>query len=457
MRNPYPISKSLLALAVVGVSLSACKDDDEPTPNATVSFEKSTVSVGESDGVISVNVVLDHAASQDAVVSYTLAGTAVDKLTAASTGKTGDYEIIGDHGEVEIKKGETSAAIEIQIVSDATYEGNETIDLTLDNVDVETVDIAENKTLKITILDDEDEGDVVNVTFAQNNIVTTEDARDLSVILNLSKAAPERLEFTYTLAGTALDSMTTFNAGPAARRFTDYYVANGGDEKIIIEKGATTGKIDLHFFSDFFLEDDETIEISLKSSSIAATIAATPVKIQLNQEDGRVIALTWDPEIGVDMDLLAWVADPGGDLEPFIASAFPDTEGFEIILLPEVLNTVDSDFGLSFIYFSGTVNDLTFNVIHQTFADGALVNDQKKFEADYTLNNINDTWANETGAQVPLIAQTFTSTDGVYGNISSITVATQGSRRPSLTALPAKVRERSATRMHNTTLRSLKR
>jgi hypothetical protein len=453
MRNPYPITKSLLALAIVGVSLSACKDDDnEPTPRTTVSFEKSTVSAGEGSGVLTVNIVLDRAAAEDMTVSYTLAGTAVDKLTAASSGATADYEIIGDHGEVDIKKGETSGGIEIQIVSDGTYEGNETIDITLDDVDVDNVDIAENNTTKVTILDDEDEGDVVQISFDESSIITSEDARDLSVLLTLSKAAPEKLTLSYTLAGNALDSMKAFDND--ASRFTDYYVVNGEDGKIVIEKGATTAKIDLHIYSDFFLENDETIEISLTSNSVAAQVAPAPAKIQLNQEDGRAILLFWNAEAGVDMDLLLWAADPGEDLGPFVASAFPDTEGAESIIIPDALDISDADFGLSFIYYSGTVDDLGFSVVHVTFADGDFLEDDVAFDATYTLDNINNTWDQQSG-QIPFIAQTFYKTDGAYVDISNITVAEDGSRRPSLKALPAKIRDRS-DRL-KTTLRSYKR
>ncbi|MBT1707563.1 hypothetical protein KK062_04985 [Fulvivirgaceae bacterium PWU5] len=445
MRNPYPITKSLLALAIVGVSLSACKDDDsEPTPRATLSFEKSTVSAGEGSGVVTVNIVLDRGAAEDMTVSYTLAGTAVDKLTAA--GAAADYEIIGDHGEVDIKKGETSGAIEIQIVSDGAYEGNETIDITLDDVDVDNVDIAENNTTKVTILDDEDEGDVVQISFDETSIVTSEDVTELSVVLNLSKPAPERLVLNYTLDGSALDSLFAFEND--ASFLADYYVVNGEGGEIVIEKGATTATIDLFIYTDIFLEDDETIEISLTSNSVAAAVDQEPVEIQVNQQDGRVIQLEWE-DSGADMDLLLWAADPGEDLKRFFSSAFGFTDRPETIIIPDVLELPDADFGVSPIYFSGTDNELNFLVAHATFADGDFLDDVTVKEAKYTLNNINNTWDQQTGGQIPLVAQTFTKRDGVYGNISGITVAGEGSRRTSTKPAPADVRHRSA-RLQNT-------
>lgn len=453
MRNPYPTTKFFLTLAIAGVSLSACKDDDsDPTPRGTVSFEKSTVSASEGDGLITVNVVLDRAASQDLTVTYTLAGTAVDKLTSASAGASADYEIIGDHGEVDIKKGETTGAIEIQIVSDATYEGNETIDITLDDVDDENVDIAENNTTKVTILDDEDEGDVVHISFDESSIVTNEDVTELSVILNLSKPAPEKLVLSYTLDGSALDSVFAFENDAAF--LSDYYVVNGEDGEIVIEKGATTATIDLHIYTDFFLENDETIEISLTSNSTAAQVEPAPMEIQVNQQDGRVIQLEWE-DSGADMDLLLWIGDPEEDLVRFVASAFGFTDRPESIILPDVLELPDADFGVSAIYFDGTDNELNFLVAHATFADGDFLDDVTVNQAKYTLNNINDTWDQQTGGQIPLIAQTFTKRDGVYGNISGITVATEGSRRPSTKPAPADLRHRSA-RLQNT-IRSYKR
>jgi hypothetical protein len=453
MRNSYPITKSLLALAVVGVSLSACKDDDsEPTARATVSFEKSTVSAGEGSGVITVNIVLDRAAAKDMTVSYTLAGTAVDKLTAASAGSAADYEIIGDHGEVEIKKGATSGTIEIQIVSDGTYEGNETIDIALDNVDIDNVDIADDNTVKVTILDDEDEGDVVHISFDESSIVTSEDVTELSVVLNLSKPAPEKLVLTYTLDGTALDSVFAFENDAAF--LSDYYVVNGEGGEIVIEKGATTASIDLHIYTDYYLENDETIEISLTTNSIAADVESGAVEIQVNQQDGRVIQLEWE-DSGADMDLLLWAAKPGEELEGFVASAFGYTDRPETVIFPDILELPDGDFGVSPIYYSGTDDALNFLVAHVTFADGDFLDDVTVKEAKYTLDNINNTWGQQTGGQIPLVAQTFTKRDGVYGNISAITVAAEGSRRPSTKPASADFRHRSA-RLQNT-VRSFKR
>src|SRR5688572_17987424 len=106
------LSCSLCALVVLGIGLSSCKDD-EPfvKPNLSVSTDAFTVL--ENAGTVQVEFVLDRGAPGDITIEYSLSGTAISPA---------DYTIVGTEGEVQIANGQTSAVVQLQIVSDANYE-----------------------------------------------------------------------------------------------------------------------------------------------------------------------------------------------------------------------------------------------------------------------------------------------------------------------------------------------
>ena len=134
------MKKSLLLLGSVGtvcmliIGLSSCKDD-EPFVKPNLSVASATLSVNENAGSVQVGVTLDKGAPEDITIEYDLGGTATSPA---------DYSVTGKEGEITIAKGETTGTATIQIVSDALYEGNETIELSLDDVSSEDVLITRN-------------------------------------------------------------------------------------------------------------------------------------------------------------------------------------------------------------------------------------------------------------------------------------------------------------------------
>lgn len=117
MQAFYKLSWIPSLITIVGLMfVASCKDDDAP-PKATISFETAESELYENDGTIDVSIVLDRAASETIVLSYSLAGTA-DKLTSSG----GDYDISPDGGSVTIAKGESEATIEIEAFEDDEFE-----------------------------------------------------------------------------------------------------------------------------------------------------------------------------------------------------------------------------------------------------------------------------------------------------------------------------------------------
>src|SRR5690606_320676 len=133
---------------VSALYLTSCKDDDDPEPRAKVSFSSANISVNEDQGDLPVTVVLDRALNEDVVVEYSISGSATRRNSTNAA--TADYQITGTIGEVLIPKGQTSGTINISILNDGVYEDDETIVLTIDDVDSDLVDFGERTQLTIT-------------------------------------------------------------------------------------------------------------------------------------------------------------------------------------------------------------------------------------------------------------------------------------------------------------------
>lgn len=112
--------------------------NDDAQLVATISSADMTVNESDGvDGYINVTVQLDNAPTSDVTIEYTLGGSAIDSLFAATYEPQPippayyDYYINGKSGELVIPAGSTSGNIEIQLFSDFMFEGDETIEIAL--------------------------------------------------------------------------------------------------------------------------------------------------------------------------------------------------------------------------------------------------------------------------------------------------------------------------------------
>ncbi len=146
----YSVLLSAFVLFTLGMIISSCKDDDPPA-KPQLSFELSELTVNEADGEIEVKVVLDKPASEDITIDFSLAGTAVDDVSAGTT-RPADYEIVGDPGELEIAEGETTGIITVSLYTDTDFESDpEIIEISIDEVDSEDIEITRNDEITITV------------------------------------------------------------------------------------------------------------------------------------------------------------------------------------------------------------------------------------------------------------------------------------------------------------------
>ena len=413
---------SLCALAVLGIGLSSCKDDEPYVkPNLTVS--NATLTVAEGAGTVQVEFVLDKGAPENFTIEYSLTGTAISPA---------DYTIVGKEGEVEIASGGTSATVQIQIVSDAIYEGNETIEISIEDVSSDNIVVTNNDETEVTITDDDPQ---IQLSMAVAAVTKNEDDEEVVVEINLSNPAAQAVTVGYTLTGTAQDAAAGAAANPAVPpQLWDYGIDSETTGELVIPQGATKGEIPVLIATDFQFEDDETIIITLNDASNGVQIGANKTTtITLKQQNGKVIALVWDNTYAdVDMDMFLWNTgvDPDEFLD-FSVNAGTDPK-VEALFVPSIIQT--GTLGCSYVYYSGTKTPMNFEVHFADFANGVVepAANRDVFPGTYTLANIN-AWDAE-GAPSPAIAQTFQLVAGQVSNISTpIVIPATGSRKETLT------------------------
>jgi hypothetical protein len=420
---------SVCALIVLG--LSSCKDDDEPFVKPKLSVATETVTIAEGGGTAEVGIVLDKAAPTDITVEYSLGGTAVSPA---------DYSIVGTEGEIDIPQGQTSATIKISIVNDVTYEGNETIEIELQDVNSDDIEITNDDEAVVTITEDDAQ---VELTMATATVDINEEDGELIVEVTLSQAAVQEITLNYTLTGTALDTVfaATQEPEPIPVQYWDYYIDTENSGQLVIPQGATKGEISVQILTDFQFEDPETIVITLDNAT-GATIGTNKVTtINVEQQNGKIIALVWDDAYtDVDMDMFLWIGDDVSDLFFAASSTNPSvTERVEALIIPDNIDGVA--FGTSYTYYEGTADPMEFEAHFADFVDGTVepLPDRDVYPGIYTVANINR-W-DEDGAAAPAIVQTFEKNAGVFENVTDPIVAPATGSRTVTVALPQGVRK----------------
>jgi hypothetical protein len=259
------------------------------------------------------------------------------------------------------------------------------------------------------------------IAFAESEITVNEADGIIEIEIVLDKPAQEDLIIEYSLGGTAIDVVSAGTQyAPDYEILSDYLELN-------IDKGETSGVIEIELISDYYLEsltNPETIEIEIESvnSEKAKITNDDDITILVEQEDGMAILLEW-PEPGpngqADMDLILRKGSTivAGSLLETYASG-------ELVFVP--LSTSAGTFGVSYTYYAGTLNPLNFEVTYVDVAGGVIEAESQTvtFQATYTLSNIN-AWTNLNST---LVVQTFQKSGSAFTSFSAITPSPTGSR-----------------------------
>ena len=280
--------------------------------------------------------------------------------------------------------------------------------------------------LFFTACDDDEPPVKPNLSFAISTLTANESDENLEIQVVLDNPAPEDITIDYSLGGTAVEYVNSSNSNPP-----DYELIADNYGEVEIKKGETTGIIELDLYSDGTLEvTDETIEISIDdvdSEQIEIT-RDDEITITLKQEDGLIIILEWPAPSAsgqADMDIIlrfgqnttTWDGILGGAAEGSV-------EVPEILFVPKVVTY--PAYGVSYVYYDGTLDPLQFTATFIDFANGAAeaVGTREPFTATYTAANKNK-W---TDVATTKVVQTFLKTGGAFSSPTAISVPVSGSR-----------------------------
>src|SRR4051795_5874841 len=210
-----------------GQGIGTITNDDQP--HATI----DDPSVAENGGPLTFTVTLDGTSPTNAVMTYS---------SAAGTATAGnDYTSV--NGTLTILAGQTQGTIDVPVLDDSTYEGDE--DLTMNLVAVSGV-----------VVDDAQGDGTITEDDAQPNITvddpsTAENNGPLTFTISLDNAAGVDVNVDYaTSDNTATDG-------------ADYAGVSG---TATILAGNTTTTVDVPFTDDSTYEGDETLNLDLSGA-----------------------------------------------------------------------------------------------------------------------------------------------------------------------------------------------
>jgi hypothetical protein len=188
---------------------------------------------------------------------------------------------------------------------------------------------------------------------------------------------------------------------------------------------------------DDVYDPNETIIVTLTGFDGKAEVSTQSVHtititdIDENKPPGLQIDLSWNAGSGspgnVDMDLILWIEFPAGSGEFLFADLSANIgTTFEQVFLPtNDTDYIDGIYGLSYIYYEGTSNNLAFKADFRVFR-GSINNTTTRtsFNAVYTLANINPWDVTEEF----YLAQVFRKAGPNFSDFSPIEVPASGSR-----------------------------
>lgn len=363
-------------VALFMLLLAGCGGD--PTP-PKIEFQSSSSQVQEGGGAtISFNIPTP----QGVTPVFTLTGTATENQDYTYT--------VNANG------------IAFTTVDDKSYDPDETIVITL-------TDFGKGATVGVQ--------SVHTVTIKETPLViefqSTTGARieGQSIVAALNQPLPAGVVPTYKVTGTATGS-SDFTVTATVNGFVvavakDQIYDNG--ETVVIELTAVSGNAGLGTKKTF------TVTITDEDES---------------SQPGLKINLSWETldlaTSDVDVDLLVWLETaPGvytaqGGLWSAIIGTSP-----EFTFIPS--NETNGKYALSYIYYSGTSNNLKVKVDFQSFKGNINgTSNRASYSKTYTLANINN--YSDPYPSPLFVAQTFTKAGGEYLDLSDFSVASSGSR-----------------------------
>ena len=204
-----------------------------------VEFESAASGAPESESPAVLTVTLSEIGEQVVTVDYAVTGG------TAAAGE--DYNLAG--GTLSFEPGETSKTISIEIINDGADEEDETIEVTLSNVEGGEAELGDTKVHVCTIVDPRP-----SVGFESGASFAQEDSGTAVVEVVLSAAVGEEITVEYAVTG-----------GTAGGGGVDYTLSDGS---LSFAPGQTAKTITVALVDDDIEEyPDETVEITLSNQT----------------------------------------------------------------------------------------------------------------------------------------------------------------------------------------------
>jgi len=228
------------------------------TGPGAVQFAASTYSVVESAGVANIIVNLSSASGQPVTVDY-----ATSNGTAAAGS---DYTTTS--GTLTFNPGETSKTIPVPILDDGATEGDETVNLTLNNPSGATLGAPAAATL--TIIDDEGP---VTVSFSSAAYTTNEASASATITVSLN-----RVDAVNTVTVNYATSDGTATAG------SDYTSAAG---TLTFNPNETVKTFSVPILNDTLDENNETVNLALSNPANAVLGTVGNATLTITDDDAK--------------------------------------------------------------------------------------------------------------------------------------------------------------------------
>lgn len=251
-------------------------------------FERETSSVAENVGTAAITVRLSPAANETVTVDFTVTGgTAV-----AGT----DYNLLTT-SPLTFAPGTTEQTINVQIIDNALYQLDRTIELTLSDPTggnpPDQAELGNILTHTLTIIDN----DGPTVSFAQASATVAENGGSINVTLNLS--AP-------LLAG---DTATVgFTFGGSAVRETDFIMP---DTITFVPADGTSKTFTIQIIDNLVDEPDKTLVLTLNIPADENLNLGSPATFTLTILDDDNSPIAANDAYEIDMNTVLNVPAPG--------------------------------------------------------------------------------------------------------------------------------------------------
>lgn len=233
------------ALTVTNNRAIGTIQNDEQTVSITLDSSASNTGL-ENSGFIRFKVTLSSASANAVVVNFK-----TEDITAISSGMFADYT--AQASTVTFAPGQTEAFIDIAILDDARYEGDETFKVVLTDVQNAALGPAESISAEATIIDNDAKP---TLTVVQQGSAIEGGA--VKFLVTLSEALQHDITIPYSFTdGSA--------KGGAAGSGKDFVNTEG---TVTIKAGQTTAEIIVNTMDDAINEPDETFTIHLGENEL---------------------------------------------------------------------------------------------------------------------------------------------------------------------------------------------